>query len=150
MPNSQRWSCASETCRLEWRPSRLLVAILAGLGVLGACSVLASELPRVAAWMLAAAAVVYAALLCARHLRTKGVSVTWNGRAGTATIDGAAAEEASLRWRGPIAFLHWREGGRRRRCLAFWPDVLDPGRRRELRLATGPGDASPRGPSMAP
>lgn len=150
MPNSQRWSHESETCRLEWVPSRLLVAILAGLGALGACSALASELPRGAAWLLAAAAVAYAALLCARHLRTTGVAVTWNGRTGTATIDGVAAQEASLRWRGPIAFLHWRDGARRRRCLVFWPDVLDPGRRRELRLATGPAHASPRSPSMAP
>jgi len=150
MPNSQRLSCGSETCRLEWRPSRVLVAVQMSLGVLGACSVLTSEMPWTAAWLIAAAAVVYAALLSVRHLRLARVPVIWNGGSGTATIDGIAAGEAWMQWRGPIAFLRWRDGTRRRRCLAFWPDVLDPKRRRELRLAAGPPAASRSGPSMAP
>jgi toxin CptA len=150
MPNSQRLSHGSETCRLEWRPSRAFVAVQMSLGVLGACSVLASEMPRTAAWLLAAAAMVYAALLSERHLRLGKLPVVWNGRSGTATIDGLATDGASLQWRGPIAFLHWRDGARRRRCLAFWPDALDPKARRELLLAAGPPAASPRGASMAP
>ena len=150
MPNSQRLSHGSETCRLEWRPSRAFVAAQMSLGVLGACSVLASEMPRTAAWLIAAAAMVYAALLSDRHLRLGRVPVVWNGRLGTATIDGVATGEASLQWRGPIAFLHWRDGARRRRCLAFWPDALDRKARRELRLAAGPTAASRTGPSMAP
>lgn len=150
MPNSQRLSRGSETCRLEWRPSRAFVAVQMSLGVLGACSALASEMPRTAAWLIAAAAMVYAALLSDRHLRLGRVPVIWNGRSGTATIDGVATDGASLQWRGPIAFLHWRDGARYRRCLAFWPDVLDPKTRRELRLAAGPPATSRRGPSMAP
>lgn len=150
MPNSQRLSHGSETCRLEWRPSRTFAALQMGLGLLGACSVLASEMPRAAAWLIAAAAIVYAVLLSDRHLRLESVPVVWNGRTGTATIDGVETGEASLQWRGPIAFLHWRDGARRRRCLAFWAHILDPKARRELRLAAGPAAASRRESSMAP
>ena len=59
MRNSPRWSNGSVNCRLEWRPSRLLQAVLILLGVLGAVSVLASELPRPWAWPVAVAALAW-------------------------------------------------------------------------------------------
>ena len=59
MRNSPRWSNGSVNCRLEWRPSRLLQAVLILLGVLGAVSVLASEMPRSWAWPIAVAALAW-------------------------------------------------------------------------------------------
>jgi hypothetical protein len=51
--------------------------------------------------------------------------------------------------RGPWLLLLWREDRRRRRLL-FWPDVLDSGQRRELRLAVAARSVSRRPRSMAP
>src|SRR5690606_31367377 len=122
----------------EWRPSRLLAAILVMLGLLAAGAVLASEMPRPAAWCVAAAALTHALRSAARERASAPVRVTWGGRVGTVRIDGVAVEAVELGWRGPLAFLRWREGGRWRR-LAFWPDVLDASQRRSLRLAGAAG-----------
>jgi len=51
--------------------------------------------------------------------------------------------------RGPWLLLLWCEDRRRRRLL-FWPDVLDSGQRRELRLAVAARGVSRRPRSMAP
>ena len=147
MPESPNSSHASAACRpraegaagrIEWRPSRLLAAFLALLGALAAGAVLASEMPRMAAWCLAAAALVHGLRLAMRERARAPVGVAWGGRAGTVSVDGVPVQGAQLHWRGPLAFLRWRdaEGWRR---LAFWPDVLDASQRRTLRLAAGPG-----------
>lgn len=151
MRNSPHWSKGSAGCRLEWRPSRLLRALLILLGVLAAISVLASEMPRPFAWPLAVTALGYAAWRARRegHSPRRGFRFPGNGSAPT--VDGVPMHDAHLHWRGPLAFLRWRNrpGGRWRHA-AWWPDTLPAPARRELRLAVGGGDAGRRGEVRAP
>lgn len=155
MTNSLRSSHASETCRVEWRPSRLLRALLGGLGVTAAGAVLLSGMPAPSSIPLAAAALAGGWLAggwlagvrdAARPARV----VLWDGHSGVVRVDGVAVCEPCLSWRGALACLAWRDACGRRQRLLFWPDVLDARQRRELRLAAGPASASPATPSVAP
>lgn len=146
MPSSPHSSPVSATCRprleasvarLEWQPSRLLSALLVLLGVLAATAVFASELPTAAAACLAAAALLHGLRLAARERGRACVRVVWDGRSGRVSVDDAPAADGRLHWRGPLALLRWRDAQGRVRRLAFWPDVLDAGQRRALRLAGG-------------
>ena len=56
MKSWQRWSAVSIGCRLEWRPSRWLVAALASISLLAAFSAVNSQLPALVSWPLAALA----------------------------------------------------------------------------------------------
>ncbi len=150
MSKSHRSSHASERCRLEWRPSRLCAATVIALGLLSSFSVLASEVPRGAAWPLALAALLYALRRTVREQGRAVVGVVWDGRANVVRVDGVAVQGAVLQWRGPLAFLSFRAPGGNRRRLLWWPDTLDARGRRELRLAAGSGSASPRAGAMAP
>ena len=150
MPNSLRSSHASETCRLEWRPSRLLATLLIVMGLLGAAAALASEAPRGAAWLLAAASVLHGMHASRRERARPPRHVVWDGHAGLVLRDGVAVDAARLAWRGPLACVSWRGVDARRQRLLFWPDVLDARQRRELRLAAGTTAASPERASMAP
>jgi hypothetical protein len=151
MRNSPRWSNGSVNCRLEWRPSRLLQALLILLGVLAAVSVLASEMPRLFAWPGAVSALAFG-LWRARQERRKPRLAFWfpgNGR--PATIDGAPMRETRLHWRGPLAFLRWRMHPHGRwHHAAWWPDTLSVPLRRELRLAAGEQGAGRHGGDRAP
>ena len=82
MSISRRLSNASATFRHEWRPSRWLVMALALLGVLGACSVLASGLPRGAAWLVAITALLDGARAARREGMRRCVRVTWGADGG--------------------------------------------------------------------
>ncbi len=152
MPKSPHSSPASETCRpteafegrFEWRPSRLLGAFLILLGGLAACAVLGSEMPRPAAWCVAAAALLHALRIAMRERGKAPVRVVWDGRAGGVSVDGERVADAELHWRGPLAFLRWRDAQRRVHRLAFWPDTLDAKQRRALRLVARTGDAPGR------
>jgi len=64
-------------------------------------------------------------------------------------VAGRDVDTPRLVVRGPWLLLLWREDRRRRRLL-FWPDVLDSGQRRELRLAVAARSVSRRPRSMAP
>lgn len=150
MTNSLRSSHASETCRLEWRPSRLLQASLIAMGCLGAIATLASGLPPTAGGLLAAASLLGGYLAAVREGRAPARTLVWDGHASVVRVDGVAVAEPALAWRGALAAVSWRDATGRRQRLLFWPDVLDARRRRELRLAAGPVSASPRKPSMAP
>lgn len=155
MPDSPRWSNASVVCRLEWRPSRWLIAALLALAALAAAAVLASEMPRPVAWPLAALALLEGLRLARRERRRPPRWFEFAGEdapvrmlrpgatAATASWDGLALDAAVVQWRGPLAFLSWRdpEGRRRHRC--WLPDTLPPPARRALRLA-GPTRAGPR------
>jgi len=150
MPRSHRLSSGSVSCRLEWRPSRWLQGTLAALGLLATWSVLLSEMPRWAAWPLVIGVLAYT-LRSIRHERRKPVRhLVFPGNDGPVQIDGQTAEGATVQWRGPLAFVTWRERGGSPQRLAWWPDTLPPERRRELRLAAGIEDASRRRPGMAP
>jgi toxin CptA len=149
MSISRRSSNASAPYRFEWRPSRWLAIALRGLGVLGAFSALASDLPRPLAWLIAIASILWG-------LRQTWVESTCQPRQlawasdGSLRIDGEAVSQAQLRWRGPIAFLHWRDRAGHRRTLSWWPDTLATPRRRELRLAAARAVSAATRRSMAP
>lgn len=150
MTASHRWSHASETCRLEWRPSRLLAAALVLLGLLAAGAAVVSEMPARAAWLLAAACLLHGISNAWRSLQPPAQMLVWNGRSGVVTLDGTVLAVPSLSWRGPIAVLRWRGPDARARTLVWWPDTLPAPRRRELRLAAGEGAAAAAPGSMAP
>src|SRR5436190_12731610 len=62
-------STGSSSCRIDWRPSRLLCASLAALGLLAALSVALSDLPIAGKSALSALALVYGLWLARREWR---------------------------------------------------------------------------------
>ncbi|MCM2993724.1 hypothetical protein N7585_18675 [Stenotrophomonas sp. GD04064] len=64
-------------------------------------------------------------------------------------VAGQDVDTPRLVVRGPWLLLLWREDRRRQRLL-FWPDVLDSGQRRELRLAVAAPAVSRQPRTMAP
>lgn len=149
MPTSTSWSSTSAICRLDWRPSPQLALGLVVLGALAAFSALASEMPRGAAWPLAGLALMDGAWLGSRHRRQAGRVLRWvAGR--PPELDGWPLRDASLHWRGPLAFLRWRDADGRTRRLAWWPDTLSRASRRELKLVAQATSDTPSTPSMAP
>ena len=148
MPHSTPSSSASAPCRLELRASPLLVAALALLAASAAFAVLASEMPRAAAWPLAAAALAHGAWLALREARRDARQLVIDGE-GRGSVDGRPVGGLQVRWRGPIAFLQWSNGDGRHRHV-FFPDTLPAARRRELRLAAPAPAAARRAASVAP
>lgn len=154
MPRSPRWSSASASSRLEdgasyvaWRPSRWVIGALVLLAALAPFAVLASEMPRLAAWPLAACAAGWGGRAAWREARKPNRMLGLRpvpGADGGAALDGVPLVEAALSWRGPLAFLRWRDATGRRGRLSWWPDTLPPAQRRVLKLW------SPGGPGMAP
>ncbi len=150
MPHSTRSSSASVPCRLEWRPSRWLIAVLLVLAVAAAFSVLASEMPRIAAWPLALAALAWGSWRARSEARRASESIVIQPAGVPSTVNNVAVEAMQVRWRGPIALLQWRDGTGRLQRRSAWPDVLPALQRRELRLAA-PAPVNARAPaSMAP
>jgi toxin CptA len=149
MRNSSHWSKSSAPCRLEWRPSRLLVAAQWMLGVLAAASIVASEMPRAWAWPAALVALAWGGWTARRESRRAPQAWVWPGQ-GAVTVDDLAVEEVALHWRGPLAFVRWRDHAGRVRRSSWWPDTLDAGSRRELRLAALARSAARASRSMAP
>jgi toxin CptA len=146
MPHSQAWSSGSAHCRsrteaagagLQWRPSRWLVAAQCVLGALGAVSLLASALPPPAGRALAVLACGWGMASAWRLARQEARLLHWPADGARPTLDGEPMAEARLHWRGPLAFLRWRDRGGCVRHLSWWPDTLPPGARRELRLVSG-------------
>ena len=215
MPRSTPSSSAFAHCppdasaiRLEWRPSPVLCVALAMLGILGALSVLACEMPRWCALPLAGVSTIGGAWLARGHARRRPHALVWplegelmvDGRHvrsallhwrgplaflrwlalplallsairgpwlarrylrapvraiawpmdGNPTIDGARMEGVRLHWRGPLAFLRYRDAAGRDHRLAWWPDTLQGGQRRELRLAAASAPTPVAVASMAP
>lgn len=135
MSKSRRLLSKSAACRFDWRPSRWLTAALLVLTVLAMCSVLTCELPKPLAWPLALLTSGYGRwLVYGQHRRAAHTLVIPVG-SGAALCDGAHMHTLRVCWRGPLAFLDWRDGDGRRQRLLFWPDTLDAARRRELKLA---------------
>lgn len=159
MTPSPHWSHASASClpdragpgecRIAWRPSRIEARAVLALGGLAGASGFATELPVAAAALLAAACLLHGWRLARRGLARAPVELVWQG-AGALAVDGHAVDAAALQWRGPLAFLRYRDRDGRVRRRVFWPDVLDPPARRELRLAASGLAASPDRASMAP
>src|SRR3546814_19709406 len=107
-------------------------------------------MPRIAAWPLALSALAHGGWLAWREARAARGELVIAGEGGRASVDGRAVEDLSVRWRGPIAFVEWRDGDGRRRRHVFFPDTLPAARRRELRLAAPAPLPARRASSVAP
>jgi toxin CptA len=105
------------------------------LGLLAAIAVVASELPWMIAVPVAGSAMLYGEWLARRESRREVAEIVIPPNQAVPTIDGSPMEDLQVQWRGPLAFLRWRDEQGRRRYLQGWPDNLAPGERRELRLA---------------
>ena len=150
MKSSQRWSAVSIGCRLEWRPSRWLVAALVTISLLAAFSAVSSQLPALVSWPLAAFA-CGAGLRRARAEWHRPVHrLVFPGDGRPASVDDVPVDAMRVAWRGSLAFARWRDRNGRVRRLAWWPDTLPAGQRRELRLAADAMHAARRRRSMAP
>ena len=150
MTHSHHSSSVSVSCRLEWRPSRWVTGVLSLLGILAAFSILASEMPRLAAWPLALSALAYGLWRAGRESRSPTREIFFPGNDLPVTLDGAPIDPVEVQWRGSLAFVRWQGRDGRSRCLSWWPDTLPAAQRRELRLAAGSLEASRRRPAMAP
>ena len=146
---STPWSSGSAPCRIDWRPSRWLLAALLLLTACAPVAVLASEMPRKAAILLALAAMVQGIHLAWREWRRPPRSLLFTAD-GRLLVDDLEATDMQLQWRGPLAFMAWRDASGRRQRLAWWPDTLPPRWRRELRLAVDRLPTARAGPSVAP
>jgi toxin CptA len=122
---------------------------VAALGVLGAFSVLGSEMPRTLAWPLALASATRGIGLSMRESRRPRRELAWPID-GQPQVDGQRLRDARLHWRGPLAFLSWRDDAECVHRLAWWPDTLPLPLRRELRLAATSAADRPSVASMAP
>lgn len=149
MSKSRNWSNVSAPCRLECAPSRLLAGTLLVLGMLGAASIIASEVPRPAAWSIAFVAVAYGVRLARMELRRSVRSLIIPMGESSAMLDDRPIIDFRVQWRGPLAFLQWRDA--RGLCrMQGWPDTISARSRRELRLAMIARTAAPAARSMAP
>lgn len=136
MPSCRPSSPASAPCRLEWRPSRWLLAALLIMSVLAPLSVLGSDLPRALAWPLAAATAAWGLHLTRREAGRAPCRLVLAAAAGGGdTLDGRPLARCEVAWRGPLAFVHAVHVDGRRQRLVWWPDTLPVAQRRELRLA---------------
>jgi toxin CptA len=149
MSHSVYSSSASAPCRIDWRPSRWLAGALVAIGILAALSVLESEIPRIPAWPIAVLAILDGFHLSRVSLRSLPRTLVWP-IGGAPLLDGMTLYEPQLHWRGPMAFLRWRDEAGRMRRLAWWPDTLPSAARRELRVAAAEAIPASSGASMAP
>ena len=146
MPRSTPWSTTSAAChpdphdaaalRLDWRPSRWVMAALIVLSVLAPFAALHSDAPRAMAWPLAATAAAWGLWSALREACRPDRCLALGARGG-ASLDRHPLAVATFQWRGPLLFLHWRDTAGQGGRLAWWPDTLPPAKRRELRLAAG-------------
>lgn len=144
-PSCRRSSPSS----LEWRPSRLQA--VAQLSVLLATPWLLHESDLPPRLLMPAVLLAWAIGLAelAWRLRRPRARVLLPALPDPLQVAGQDIDAPRLVVRGPWLLLLWREDRRRRRLL-FWPDVLDSGQRRELRLAVAARSVSRRPRSMAP
>jgi toxin CptA len=145
MPSSNE----SLTCRIDWRPSRLLMAALGLLTALAMVSAWLSALSAWLAWPAMAACLAHGLRLIGRELARPAGMIHLTGEAGVAHLNFAGGAESwtqvRVNFRGPLASLTGRDAtGRMRRCL-WWPDTLPAPARRQLRLVAGrlPAPVSP-------
>jgi toxin CptA len=131
----------SPSCRIDWRPSRLLCVALAGLGALAAIAVAGSDAPL--AWKAAAAvlALLRGLQLARREWNQPPCALSFGLEGGDAMIHQPGGEESMrdvrLALRGVLVELRWRDPRGRARSLRWAADTLDPAGRRALRLRFG-------------
>ncbi|MEO8366089.1 MAG: hypothetical protein ABI538_07770 [Pseudoxanthomonas sp.] len=120
------------------------------LGILGALSILASEMPRLAACPLALSALAFGLWRARRESKSPAHEFFFPGNDLAVMLDGAPIDLVEVQWRGSLAFVRWQGRDGRSRRLSWWPDTLPAARRRELRLAAGSLAASRQRQRMAP
>lgn len=150
MTHSMRWSNISAPCRLEWRPSSWAIAALLTLAMSAPIAVIGSEMPRALAWPLSIVALGYGAWLARREWAQPGRAVVWPPGVEPITINDVPVHDVHLQWRGPLAFLRWRDNDACVRRLVWWPDTLPAMQRRELKLAAQARESAQATASMAP
>lgn len=123
--------------------------MLWSLVLLAPFSLLASDLPSSVAWPAALAAATWAIFDAKRYRAMPPRQLTIPAGRGDASCDGERIDALQLGWRGPLAFLHWRDAQGRRQRASFWPDTLPAGMRRELRIAMQRRDAASNPASVA-
>jgi len=84
---------------------------------------------------MAAGAALYGEWLARRESRRILPEIVIPPGDSGATADGSPMHDLQVQWRGPLAFLHWRDPAGGQRHLQGWPDNLAAAERRELRLA---------------
>lgn len=119
------------------------------LAAMAPFAVLVSDMPRAAAWPLAVIA-LSAGVFSAWRERRQPIHAVVIDAAGVASVDGIAVERLQVDWRGPLAFVSWRDRDGRTFRRSLWPDTLNAAGRRELRLAADRDDAGRRPGPMAP
>lgn len=149
MSKSRRSSITSVPCRLEWRPSRQVGAALWLLAVLAPFCLLASDLPRGWALSLALIAGLVGIRDAWRYRQLPTLRLLIPAGRGAPTCDGERTEYLLVQWRGPLAFLRWRDGDGRNRRVVFAADTLPAPARRELKLAMQRREAAAGSPSVA-
>lgn len=126
----------------------MLVVALMLLGVLGAVSLFASEIPTSAAWLLALGSLANGAWLAMKEAGRPSLQLAWTARG--LEVEGRKVDDPCMDWRGPLVFLRWRDADGRPCRVSWWPDTLDGQARRELRLAVDAASPRHATPSMAP
>ena len=138
-------SSESSSCRIDWRPSRLLCAAFAGLGVMAAISLALSALPWPASFPLAALALGRGLQLARHEWRKPACQLEFPLEGGSPVIHGGGRSEvlsqAQLSLRGLLATLAWRDERGRAHALHWSADTLPRPARRRLRLRFAPADA---------
>ena len=128
------------TCRLAWRRSRWLMAALCALGIATCGSLGLSGLPAPACIGLGVAAAGWIAWLLWKEASQQAVELAWIGSEGAWRAE-CAGDVQALRHvgttvRGSLAVLTLADDGGGIRRYVWWPDTLDAGGRRTLRLAS--------------
>lgn len=132
MSKHSNWSKPSRDFRIELHPSRQLAAALVVVGALAALGWGLTDAPAPGALAAAVLTLAWTLRLARAEARREVVAIAVGGN-GAVLVDGCAVDWFTVSWRGSLWSLAWRSQGRTRRRLGF-PDALDAGARRELRL----------------
>lgn len=98
---------------------------------------------------LAAASMTYGAWLARREARRIPRLLLWP-IGGAPRLDDVELRDVRLQWRGPLAFLQWRNDDGCIERLSWWGDTLSAHERRELTLASASANGARQPTSMAP
>ncbi len=105
------------------------------LALFSPISILMSDMPRAIGWPLALGVAGIGIVNAWRHGRARRLALVMPVGHGPSTCDGRPMQAIQFQWRGPLAFLRWRDPAGRTQRLVFCPDTLPAASRRELRLA---------------
>src|SRR4249919_1815076 len=111
--NSMPSSNALPTCRVDWRPSRLLAAAMVVLGLLALWSLSLSALPIPIMLSLASLVAIGLPILIRRELQREPFLRTWTGGYEPAVLNFASRAQSlsdpKLSFRGPLAALRGKD-----------------------------------------